>query len=327
MAVTRQQYRDTFLLKGTTGTTSVLDGLLLTPYYVDENGVRGAAVPAASIYNDRVAATHPASMQTDTNGYIEFYLETGEYDIKVEDTHVPARIATKYVPFSAMAAGPQSVPANSLPNYGQSLLPPGALLPYAGSGVDPAGFLLCDGRAVSRTTYAPLFAAIGTAYGAGDGSSTFNIPDLRGRTPMGADNMGTAAGTAGRLTVANGNQNARGQTGGAEIIALTAAQLPAHVHNATATSATTGVSVNSVGDHSHVEYIANSGTGSSTGAYVGGSNIGAGPISTFPSGAHSHSTTDPGHTHTLTVNDSGQTRGSGHPNTPPYQVFPYIIKI
>jgi microcystin-dependent protein len=62
-------------------------------------------------------------------------------------------------------------------------LPPGMVAPFAGpatAGSEPAGWLLCDGRAVSRTTYARLFGAIGTAWGQGDGSSTFNLPDLRG---------------------------------------------------------------------------------------------------------------------------------------------------
>ena len=57
-------------------------------------------------------------------------------------------------------------------------MPLGSVLPMAGSAV-PGGFLLCDGQAVSRTTYADLFAAIGTIYGSGDGSTTFNVPDLR----------------------------------------------------------------------------------------------------------------------------------------------------
>lgn len=64
--------------------------------------------------------------------------------------------------------------------------PIGAVLPFAGSAA-PTGFLLCDGTAVSRTTYAALFAIIGTAYGAGDGSSTFNVPSLLGRVPIGRD--------------------------------------------------------------------------------------------------------------------------------------------
>lgn len=78
-------------------------------------------------------------------------------------------------------------------------LPAGTLLDYAGT-VEPSGWMLCDGRAVSRSEYATLFAAIGTSYGTGDGSTTFNIPDFRGRFARYNDNMGTAAGAAGRDT-------------------------------------------------------------------------------------------------------------------------------
>ena len=71
--------------------------------------------------------------------------------------------------------------------YNQQLrVPPGMVLPFAGAAA-PEGFLLCDGSAVSRTTYGDLFAAIGTAYGAGDGSTTFNLPDLRGRVAAGRE--------------------------------------------------------------------------------------------------------------------------------------------
>jgi microcystin-dependent protein len=76
-------------------------------------------------------------------------------------------------------------------------LPAGTLIDYAGT-VEPIGWLLCDGRAVSRTSYASLFSAISTSYGAGDGSTTFNIPDFRGRFARYNDNMGTVAGAAGR---------------------------------------------------------------------------------------------------------------------------------
>lgn len=64
-------------------------------------------------------------------------------------------------------------------------VPVGATKPFSGSTV-PTNFLLCDGSAVSRTTYASLFAVIGTIYGSGDGSTTFNLPDLRGIFPKGA---------------------------------------------------------------------------------------------------------------------------------------------
>lgn len=78
-------------------------------------------------------------------------------------------------------------------------LPSGTLIDFAGT-VEPSGWLLCDGRAVSRTTYASLFASISTAFGSGDGSTTFNLPDFRGRFARYNDNMGTAQGAASRDT-------------------------------------------------------------------------------------------------------------------------------
>jgi len=68
-----------------------------------------------------------------------------------------------------------------------SAVPSGSVTAFAGSSV-PAGWLECDGSAVSRTTYAALFAAVGTTYGAGDGSTTFNLPQLRGEFIRGWDN-------------------------------------------------------------------------------------------------------------------------------------------
>lgn len=70
----------------------------------------------------------------------------------------------------------------------------------------PSGWLLCEGQAVSRATYASLFTAIGTSYGAGDGSTSFNVPDLRGRVPMGPD------GAAGRIS----SNDSLGKAGGTE---------------------------------------------------------------------------------------------------------------
>ena len=80
----------------------------------------------------------------------------------------------------------------------------------------PANSLLCYGQAVSRTTYAGIFAKIGTAWGVGDGSSTFNLPDFRGRTAAGLDNMGGVA--AGRLTATTMSPNGTtvGATGGTQ---------------------------------------------------------------------------------------------------------------
>ena len=76
------------------------------------------------------------------------------------------------------------------------IVPPGMIAPYAGK-TAPEGWLLCDGSAVSRTTYADLYAAIGTTYGAGNGSTTFALPDLRGRVPAGANASNALASKAG----------------------------------------------------------------------------------------------------------------------------------
>ena len=65
----------------------------------------------------------------------------------------------------------------------RDIMPAGVIVPFAGTTV-PAGYLLCDGSAVSRTTYADLFAAIGTTYGAGDGNTTFNLPNMFLRSPL-----------------------------------------------------------------------------------------------------------------------------------------------
>lgn len=96
--------------------------------------------------------------------------------------------------------------------------PTGAIGMFAATAA-PTGWLLCDGAAVSRTTYAALFAVIGTAWGAGDGSTTFNKPDLRGRGPVGS---GTGSGLTARTLA---------QTGGAETHTLSTAEMPAHTHN------------------------------------------------------------------------------------------------
>ncbi|GIK64831.1 MAG: hypothetical protein BroJett018_26250 [Chloroflexota bacterium] len=104
-------------------------------------------------------------------------------------------------------------------------VPTGAILPFGGTSA-PSGWLLCDGSAINRTTYATLFATIGTAFGVGNGSTTFNLPDLRGRFPLGKDDMnGTSAN---RVTAAAADT--LGGSGGVEVVALTVAQLPAHNH-------------------------------------------------------------------------------------------------
>lgn len=110
------------------------------------------------------------------------------------------------------------------------LVPVGAVVPLAGSAL-PTGWFFCAGQELSRTTYADLFTTIGTIYGAGNGSTTFNIPDLRGRVVAGYDFVGGFS--ANRLTgslVGGVNGDFLGAAGGSEGNALTAAQMPPHNH-------------------------------------------------------------------------------------------------
>lgn len=113
-----------------------------------------------------------------------------------------------------------------------SILQPGIVVPFAGS-VAPAGWLLCHGQAVSRTTYSNLFSVIGVTFGSGDGSTTFNLPDVRGRVIAGKDDMGGSA--ASRLTsgVSSVNGASLGASGGSENCtgSIGGTQSVAHVHN------------------------------------------------------------------------------------------------
>lgn len=113
---------------------------------------------------------------------------------------------------------------------GLSSLPSGVILPYGGT-VAPSGFTLCFGQSISRTTFSDLFAVFGTTYGSASGT-TFNLPDLRGRSISGQDDMGGSS--ANRLTGLSGgvNGDTLGAAGGSESHLLTGAQsgVSAHTH-------------------------------------------------------------------------------------------------
>ena len=124
----------------------------------------------------------------------------------------------------------------------------GTIKPW-GKATAPVGYVLCDGTAISRTTYVDLFTVISTTYGVGDGSSTFNVPDLQGKTPQGYDgntyNL-AATGGANTVTVAVTNNQAVSSvtnsvtnnqavtvTGSIDNTALTTAHLASHSHTIT----------------------------------------------------------------------------------------------
>lgn len=132
-------------------------------------------------------------------------------------------------------------------------LPIGAILPFGGGEV-PDNYMLCDGSAVSRTTYSQLFSIIGTSFGVGDGSTTFNLPDLRGKHPMGYDSTQTEF-------------NALGKTGGEKKHTQTIEEMPSHNHelgiNGGSTTSTrfTYTNANDKRYYSGTDLISNTGGG------------------------------------------------------------------
>jgi microcystin-dependent protein len=212
-------------------------------------------------------------------------------------------------------------------------MPVGVVVPFAGS-TSPAGWFLCFGQAISRTTYAGLFATIGTTYGSGDGSTTFTLPDLRGRVVAGEDDMGGTA--ASRLTSGGSGITGTtlGATGGTETHTLTTAQLASHNHTQDSHNHTQNSHNHTQDAHGH--YLVNAGS-----LYMGSPEAGTGDYvrSIFTrTGADSYATswqadqrvaTNQATTATnIAVTATNQAAGGGtaHLNTQPTIVLNYIIK-
>lgn len=149
-----------------------------------------------------------------------------------------------------------------------TLMPSGSVIPYAGTST-PTNWLLCAGQAVSRTTYADLFSAISTTYGVGDGSTTFNLPDLRGRVIAGQDDMGGSS--ANRLTGLTGgvDGDVLGGTGGSETHTLATSEMPAHTHGGLTNIDPAGGDGGSSSDPG-LDYVTSNGAGTVSGSTGGG---------------------------------------------------------
>lgn len=191
---------------------------------------------------------------------------------------------------------------------GFPLMPTGAILSYAGTSA-PGGWFVCDGALISRTSYVSLFSIISVLYGAGDGVNTFQLPDMRGRSVVGAGQGSTLS-----------NRDLA-SIGGTETHALNVNEIPSHTHNGT---------TNVNGSHTHTHNANNLFPGACL-AYRNGvstrvdvDNDGPNNEINLDASAELTINSDGNHTHTFTTDATG---GNGaHNNMHPYFVLNYIIK-
>jgi len=169
-------------------------------------------------------------------------------------------------------------------------IPTATIVPWSASSI-PTGFLECNGAEVSRTTYAALFAIVGTTYGAGDGASTFLLPDIQDNVPLGKSGTKALASTGGANTVAS-----TGNVGGSTA-------------NAT-------LSTSQLASHSHTVPTQSGGVFSNANISGGGTSTPSGTKSTGNTGSGS------GHSHNMSATFSGDATSV----LQPYIAVIYIIK-
>lgn len=194
----------------------------------------------------------------------------------------------------------------------------GSVYMYAGS-TPPNGFLMCDGSAVSRAVYSDLFAEIGTAYGSGDGATTFNIPDLTGRVIVGVSTT-----------------NVLGDVGGEENHVLIADELPVHEHtipshgHSHTITATTPKFTHSITQPAFTYNAPNAATnsnGSSSGTRAGTSTANASRTTNLAIANHTAAAcTKTGSVTDCAAFDTSSTGAdNGHSNMQPFITINYII--
>jgi microcystin-dependent protein len=195
------------------------------------------------------------------------------------------------------------------------LVPPGSIITYAVNSA-PDGWLICDGSSVSRTTYSELFAIISTTYGVGNGSTTFSLPNLQGKTIFG-------------LNSNDSDFNSVGETGGNKTVTLTEDEIPSHSH--TGTTDSSGVHTHGITDPGHTHNVSRTlqTTGSNTSASQDGTG-GEPDVTTTVTTTSTSSTTGisinsgGAHTHSFTTGATGN--GNAFSIMNPYMALNYLIK-
>lgn len=321
---------------------------------IGSNNMASAAVTTAKIADAAVTTAKIADANVTTAKIADSNVTTGKIadanvtTAKIADGNVTtAKIADGNVTTAKIAAA--NVTADKLASG--VAIPSGVVNPYAGASA-PTGWLLCDGSAVSRSTYSALFAVLGTTYGTGDGSTTFNVPNMKGRVPVGLDSTQTEF-------------DVRGETGGAKTHTLSTTEMPSHTHAQTGHAHGGGshahagpshthtinhghsASQGSAGGHDHQVLTKINSTGAgSTGRLMAGNTSGTDSWIVTPAGqgTHDHSVSVGSYSGNSGSDGSGSTTSSGittdtqtptiaaagsggaHNNLQPYLVLNYIIK-
>lgn len=212
----------------------------------------------------------------------------------------------------------------------------GTILPWSNSTL-PSGYLNCDGTAVSRSTYSALFAIISTDYGAGDGSSTFNLPDLRDKVPVGVSSSKAVASTGGAETVSASGSITIGAITPAGNLSMSSITPSGNVGGSTGN---TTISTNTMPSHAHRTNMGNPNDYSGNNARDFGSNNTYGRQTFFTTntgggGAHSHNmsanfsgsaVTPTGNFSGSAVTPTGNFSGSATSVIQPYVAIKFMIK-
>ena len=195
------------------------------------------------------------------------------------------------------------------------IVPIGACIDYFGSSAPNSSFVLPYGQAISRSTYSALFSLFGTTYGAGDGSNTFNVPDLRGRIIAGKDDMGGSAASRLTSTYYGTSAAALGAVGGSESKALTVSQIPTLTSTGTVTLNVNPAGYIPVSSGSPGNISLNSvqsGTSSGHVRYSGGISGSFNSLSGFNS---------------MTTTETGGATGTAHSIVPPTIIANKLLRI